>query len=167
MSDVPEFDEQDQAEVFDEDIMGDEGIGPSAEMRTFEELPDVYDVTTARGDADVDGLVEARDADEVTDEDLDEIGGAVGYDEDEDDDDRLDDALEDEPELSDLDDEDDLDEVDGIDDAEEDEAELEYVGDVEATTSNAGRTATRFESRGELSNEDLEELGYQDGKDEA
>ena len=53
-SDLPDYDEQDQAEAFDEDVIGDEGVGPSPDMRVFEELPDVYDVTRALGDADVD-----------------------------------------------------------------------------------------------------------------
>ena len=51
---------------------------------------------------------------------------------------------------------------DEIDDLEDDEAELEYVEDLDGTRSNAGRAARHLESRGELSNEDLEELGYRE-----
>jgi hypothetical protein len=41
--------EQDGAEALDEDVVGKDG-----EPRTFEELPDVLDVTQAEGDADDD-----------------------------------------------------------------------------------------------------------------
>lgn len=54
-------DPQDSAEVFDEDNYNtDQQLG---EMRTFEEMPDVLDVTSARGDRDDDEAV-ALDADE-------------------------------------------------------------------------------------------------------
>jgi hypothetical protein len=80
-SDLP--DEQDQAEAFDEDNFNLDGSGDaSGEFKTFEELPDVFDVTRA------------------------------------------------------------------------------------LTSSNSGRAARHLESRGELSNEDLEELGYRDGEGE-
>ena len=163
-----DIDPQDQAEVFDEDTLNDPGQGPGPDMVTFEELPDVYDVTQALGDADVDDVLVARDADELEDADLEELGDDVAYGrDDEAEDDTLDDDLEDEPEgaVSFDDEEEDLDEVDGVDEPEDDEADLEYVEDVDETVSGAGRTATRFESRGELSNEDLEELGYQDGEE--
>lgn len=81
-----EFDSQDQAETFDEsNVVGGEGdvslggdspVTPAEDMRTFEELPDVEDVTQAVGDADDDEAV-ALDADEfdpdaITDKDLEE-----------------------------------------------------------------------------------------------
>jgi hypothetical protein len=132
-SDLP--DEQDQAEAFDEDNFNLDGSGDdSGEFKTFEELPDVFDVTRALGDADVDEALVAEDADEI----------------------------EDEPEDNELDDDDDLDEVDGIAAQAADEAEVEYVESLDDTSSNAGRAARHLESRGELSNEDLEELGYRD-----
>jgi hypothetical protein len=57
----PDFDPQDSAEVFDEDNYNtDQQVG---EMRTFEETPDVLDVTSARGDRDDDEAV-SLDADE-------------------------------------------------------------------------------------------------------
>ena len=167
-SDLPEYDEQDQAEAFDEDVMLDSGQGPGPDMMTFEELPDVYDVTTALGDADVDEVHAAEDADEIDDEELAALGDDLAYD-DEAEDDTIDDALEDEPEDTNLygdDDGEDVDEVDGVDDLEDDEAELEYVDNVDETRSNAGRAARHLESRGELSDEDLEELGYKEDGDE-
>ena len=68
-----DFDPQDQAETFDESMtVGGEGdvslggespVTPGEDMRTFEEMPDVYDVTSRAGDRDRDeGL--ALDADE-------------------------------------------------------------------------------------------------------
>ena len=59
---------QDQSEVFDEDNqnLADAG-GRTSEMRTFEELPDVFDVTSAVGDSDDDaGLIgEELEDDEI------------------------------------------------------------------------------------------------------
>jgi len=56
-----DFDAQDSAEVFDEDNTNtNEQLN---EMRTFEEMPDVLDVTSVRGDRDDDEAM-ALDADE-------------------------------------------------------------------------------------------------------
>lgn len=59
---------QDQSEVLDEDNqnIADAG-GRTSEMRTFEELPDVFDVTSAVGDSDDEaGLIgEELDDDEI------------------------------------------------------------------------------------------------------
>jgi hypothetical protein len=132
-------------------------------MLTFEELPDVYDATSALGDAEDN---EARDADELEDDDLQALGDdddAV-YDADGEDD-TLDDDLEDEPNENVLFDTEDLDEVDDVDDLEEDEAELEYTADTDAAMDARGSRARVYESSGELSDEDLQELGYQ-GEDE-
>ena len=166
-SDRADYDDQDQAEVFDEDVMLDSGVGPSGDMKTFEELPDVYDVTHALGDADVDEVHGAQDADELEEEDLVGIGDDLDYDE-EAEDDTLADDLEDEPEDTAIydDDEDDLDTADGIAALRADEAELEYVENLDETRSNAGRAARHLESKGELSDTDLEELGYKDGESE-
>lgn len=58
-------DAQDTAEVFDEDNYNTrEELN---EMKTFEEMPDVLDVTRARGDRDDDEAL-ALDADDFTDE---------------------------------------------------------------------------------------------------
>ena len=56
----PDFDPQDLAETFDESMtVGGEGdvslggespVTPGEDMRTFEEMPDVYDVTRRAGD---------------------------------------------------------------------------------------------------------------------
>lgn len=161
-ADTPEFDEQDQSEVFDEDVMGDEGLGPSADMRVFEELPDVYDVTSKLGDADVGDDLRAADADEIEDEELDDIDLD---DDDGADDDTLDDDLEDEAEDSeDLDEEDDLDDVDGVADLEDDEVEVTAVGDIDNAADED--EASDYESEDELSDEDVQELGYAEDEDE-
>jgi hypothetical protein len=157
-SDADMPDEQDQAEAFDEDIMGDEGLGPSPDMRVFEELPDVYDVTSRVGDADVTGDLDASDADEIDDDELDELDLD---DDDGEDDDTLDDDLEDLPEDDEVfDDDEDLNEVDGLDELEDDEIEIESVGDVD----DAGDEdeVSDYESEDELSDEDVAELGYSD-----
>jgi hypothetical protein len=85
-SDDDGFDPQDQAEIFDESMtVGGEGdvslgfespVSPAEDMRTFEEMPDVYDVTRRIGDDDEDREL-ALDADEFDpeafdDEDLDD-----------------------------------------------------------------------------------------------
>jgi hypothetical protein len=72
-SDDPEFDSQEQSEAFDEDNL--QG-GETDERRTFEELPDVEDLTQAEGDSDEDEAL-ALDASEfdpeaVGDADLEE-----------------------------------------------------------------------------------------------
>jgi hypothetical protein len=82
----PDFDPQDQAETFDEanvtggegdvSLGGDSPVTPGEDMRTFEELPDVEDLTQADGDRDDDEAI-ALDADEfdpdaMTDNDLEE-----------------------------------------------------------------------------------------------
>ena len=68
-----DFDPQDQAETFDESMTvggegdvslgGDSPVTPAEEMRTFEEMPDVYDVTRRAGDRDEDEEL-ALDSDE-------------------------------------------------------------------------------------------------------
>ena len=66
-----DYDPQDQAEVFDEDNTSTlDGAGDaSAEMLTLEEMPDVYDVTSATGDTDDDAAAigEELDDDEIID----------------------------------------------------------------------------------------------------
>ena len=57
-----DWDGQDQSEVFDEDNQNlDDGGAPENEMRTFEELPEVIDVTSAEGDADDDEALIAEE----------------------------------------------------------------------------------------------------------
>ena len=79
MTDVDNgYDEQDGAEALDEDVVGKDG-----ELRTFEELPDVLDVTQAEGDADDDDALIGEDLDDdeiiALEEDAD---GGDGVDED-------------------------------------------------------------------------------------
>ncbi|MEW5686318.1 MAG: hypothetical protein AB1942_15485 [Pseudomonadota bacterium] len=70
-SDSEDFDSQDQSEAFDEDnTSGDDTL--STELRTFEELPQVEDLTRADGDREDDEAL-ALDADEF---DPDAIGDA-------------------------------------------------------------------------------------------
>jgi hypothetical protein len=142
-SDTYETDDQDQSEVFDEDNTD----GDAAEFKTFEELPDLLDVTSAQGDAvDSEELDEADfDEDAIEDdefEDDDEVVATDGYEETDEEDDDLDDA-------------------DGVTARSSDEAPLIYVGDVDGRRG-AQASAAHFESRGELNDSDLEDLGYQD-----
>jgi len=66
MTDVDNgWDGQDGAETMDEDVVGRDG-----EFRTFEELPDVLDVTQAEGDADDD---EALIGEELDDQEIIEL----------------------------------------------------------------------------------------------
>jgi len=163
-----DFDPQDQAEVFDEDNYSiDDAGGPGAEMMTLEELPEVYDVTTALGDRDVDDVLTAEDADELDEEELEALSNELDYDE-EGEDDRLDDGVEDEPYDDEMlaDDVEDRDAADGVTGPEYADAPIEYVEDTDEAllSTNAGRSAQHLETRKELSNEDLQELGYRDEK---
>ncbi len=148
--DAIELDEQDQAEAFDESNLDDE-----AEFVTLEEMPDVYDATSALGDArDVEALDAADlDPDTLDDEDLED---------DEDLSDELDDDLEDRAEDDDIDDED-LDDEDAVDALARDEAEVESVADLDAVTDPDDEDAEDYESE-DVSDEDLDDLGYSDRK---
>jgi hypothetical protein len=150
-----DFDEQDQSEAFDEDISGDEGFGPSPEMRTFEEMPDVYDVTTALGDGgreDValdeadfeDGALDDEDLEEDTYEAVDELVNG--------------------DDLDSTDDED-LDDLDGVTALASDEVELVYSDDI-ANRRGAQASAAHFESRGEIDQDEVDDLGYGENSDE-
>jgi hypothetical protein len=144
-------DPQDGAEALDETNY-DGGEGPG-EMRTFEELPDVLDVTQAVGDRDEDEAL-ALDADEF-DED------AVG-DSDTEEDNELDfRAATDERE-------DDLDgqgPEDGYNDdrgAARDVAGLDQVGDAE-TVEGGEDDVTDFQAT-RLSDADLQTMGYSENR---
>ena len=148
-----DFDPQDQAEVLDESNLTEAGT----DFVTFEEIEDehVQDVTQLIGDAD-DQAAESLDEvdfteDAVDDEDLEG---------DEDSPDEISDFVPEEA-PADLDEGEDLDEVDGVAALGPDEVELEYAGDL-TTMEHARSSAKPYESTGELSNEDLQELGYQD-----
>lgn len=150
MSDTYGYDEQDQSEIFDEDMTDDVDSGPRQhEMKTFEEMPDVVDVTSASGDGFLDDVeMDAADFDEeaLDDEDLEE------------------DLYETAPELTDGDDLDatddvDLDDADGVTARTSDEVELVYAGDL-YDAAGAKSSAARFESRGELDQDEVDDLGY-------
>jgi hypothetical protein len=72
------YDEQDGAEAMDDDVIGKDG-----EFRTFEELPDVLDVTQAEGDEDDEDALTAEDLDDDQIVDLEqEVDAGDGVDED-------------------------------------------------------------------------------------
>lgn len=133
------YDDQDGAEAFDEANLDDhEELN---EMRTFEELPDLLDVTRADGD---------RDEDE-----------ALALDSDEFDEDAFDDA--------DLEEDDELDYRAAADDRDEDEFDedrvdpdsidgLDEVADADQV-SGGEDDFTNFQAKG-LSDEDLLRMGY-------
>lgn len=137
-----DFEDQDRAETLDETNYTEE----AGEFRTFEELPDVFDVTSRVGDDDDDEAL-ALDADEF-DED------SIDPDQLEDDDETLEFLSVDENDLTDEDqvfDEDVIDEDDTIDG-------LDQVGDAEQVTGGAD-PFTRFQSKG-VNDEDLQRMGY-------
>lgn len=136
-----DIDPQDSAEAFDEDNLDDT---ETYKFRTFEENPDLLDLTQADGDADED---EESDAEflALEDEDLEDEIERVrtdGYDE------------------IDVDDVTDLDARDGVDE-DADESPLIYVGDVD-NLRGAQSSAAHFEPRAPLSDDDVEALGYSD-----
>lgn len=133
-----DMDPQDAAEAFDED-----NLDPTEnnKFRTFEENPELLDLTRADGDEDEDEDDASADSD---DDDLKEEIEAVrtdGYNE------------------TDLDDPVDLDTLDQVNEQAEDEATLVYVGDVE-NLKGAQSSAAHFESRAPLADDDIESLGY-------
>ncbi len=142
MTDIPayEADEQDQSEVFDEDNYDEgDGVREPNEFKTFEELPDVLDVTQAEGDADEDEF----DEDDI---DLDDRLAADGV---EPEGDEL--FGVDSPRLSEIDSE-----SDGL--AASDEVELVYSGLME-NERGAQASAAHWESK-RLSDDDIADLGY-------
>lgn len=142
MPDVQDgYDDQAGAEAFDETNLDDDQ--DLSEMRTFEELPDLLDLTTAAGDRDDDEGValDASEFDEAAfDEDDPEEEDELHYRAIAADDDENDDAF----------DEDQI-EPDSIDG-------LEEVADAGLVTGGED-DFTNFQSRG-LSDEDLERMGY-------
>jgi hypothetical protein len=161
-----DFDPQDQAETFDESMTvggeGDVALGGDSplpigeDMRTFEEMPDVYDVTSRAGDRDPDeGL--ALDADEF-------------------DPDAFDDGdLEEDQELdyhaSDADHEDELDGLGGEPGSEFDEDQL-AASDIDGLDEVRDRDEvsggeddfTNFQAKA-VGDEDLKRMGYSETRD--
>lgn len=151
MSDTDGYDPQDTAEVLDESNLTEEGT----DFVTFEEMEDehVQDLTQLIGDAD-DEAGEALDEADFDDDAVDDEDPEV----DEDSPDEIGDFVQTE---EDQDYGDDLDELDGVAAQADDEVELEYAGDM-TDLEHARSSAKPFESRGELDDEDLQDLGYQD-----
>ena len=131
------IDPQDQSEVFDEDNFdpGDAGAS-SNEFRTFEDLPDVRDVTAEAGDGD------------EADLDVDEVLSAEGVEP------EADERWgEDAPRVAEL-------EGEEGDPNRPDEIELVYAGDL-TDAKGAQASAAHWESR-RLDDDDIEALGYAD-----
>ncbi len=133
-------DDQDFSEVLDEDNFDEADAGaPTNEFKTFEELPDVLDVTQADGDADEDEF----DEDDLDGEDALSASGV-------------------EPEADPLYGVDGapLTEIDagGGDIATHDEVELVYAGLME-DVQGAQASAAHWEAK-RLSDDDISDLGY-------
>lgn len=153
MSEPYEADSQDGAEAFDETVLDEnEQLG---EMRTFEELPELLDVTRADGDRDDDeGL--ALDADEFDENAID--------DDDAEEDDELNYRAATQEHEDDLDgqgaedgfNEDAMDVARSIEGLDEEVADASLVSGGEDDVSN-------FQSKG-LSDEDLQEMGYSESR---
>ena len=161
----PDFDPQDQAEAMDESMTvggeGDVALGGESplpigeDMRTFEELPDLMDLTQAVGDRDDDEAV-ALDADEFSEDAIDdsdleednELDYHAATEEHEDDLDGLG------PEDSYNEDELDSDEIEGLD---------EEVLNADAV-SGGEDDFTNFQARN-VGDKDLERMGYSEERD--
>ncbi len=160
MPDVDDgFDAQDEAEVFDETHGADEdptGADPDNVDADPDELTDVYDVTSAVGDADEDED-EGETADDYDDDDLDDLD--LDDEDDADADGALDDDLEDVPEA---------DARAGLDRLIDRTAErgapiepsLSYVENLDAVTNPRDDDVEKYESTRQLSDEQLADLGY-------
>jgi hypothetical protein len=166
------WDGQDGAEAFDEDNQGLDGAGENdrGEMRTFEEMPDVLDVTQAAGDADDDDALIGEDLDD------DEI---IALEADSEDADVEDDPLagrfadgaaepEDTPRLAEEASFDQQDDDEGplrrgsdgaMSRADRGDVELDFTDDTDDEQETSTGRASRFESRF-LDDEDLTDLGY-------
>ena len=139
-------DDQDQSEIFDEDNQAlDDGGSPPSEMRTFEELPDVLDVTSAVGDADDEAALIGEELDDADIIALESDAELADF---EDDDlaTRMPEALED-------------DTLEAADNETIDEVELEYAGDLDEASVREGKRTAAMESRS-LDDDDLDDLGY-------
>ncbi len=153
MSDPYEADAQDSAEALDETMLDEnEELG---DMRTFEELPELLDVTRADGDRDDDEAL-ALDADEFDPD---------AYDEDDPEDDNELDyraaTQEREDDIDGLGDEDSYNE-DAMDVASSIEGLDEEVADADLV-SGGEDDVSNFQSK-TLSDEDLERMGYSENR---
>jgi hypothetical protein len=138
MPDIDNYsDDQEQSEVFDEDNFDAADAGaPTNEFKTFEELPDVLDVTSADGDAD-DEDFDADDEDSLSasgvEPEADPLYGVDGQ------------------RLTEID-------AGGGDIATHDEVELVYAGLME-DVQGAQASAAHWEAKS-LSDDDIADLGY-------
>jgi len=149
MADLPEPDDQDQSEVFDEDNTNiDELRTGGPDLETLEELPEVYDATSAVGDDDDD---EALIAEEMSDAEIVASERAS----DQDDADIEDDNLFRRDAQAYL-----AQPASGLGRGRPDEVELVYAGDL-SNAQNAASSARDMESDA-LSDHDLEELDYRE-----
>lgn len=157
-----DWDGQDQSEVFDEDNQNPDSAGGAGnEMRTFEELADVVDVTSAVGDADDDA---ALIAEELDDDEIIQLESDAELADFEDDELAADAPEEPEGDLAAafLSEEAGMDIRDEVD--EDDEVDLEFTGDLDGLSASDGDSAAAMEAS-DLDDDDLEDLGYP-GEDE-
>ena len=140
-------DDQDFSEVFDEDNFDEADAGaPTNEFKTFEELPEVMDVTRAAGDADDEDSEEDLETIDDADLDIDDDLTASGV---EPESDPL--YGVDSPRISEID-------AGGGDLRTHDEVELVYAGLME-DVRGAQASAAHWEAR-TLSDADIADLGY-------
>ena len=154
MSDPYDADDQDNAETVDESMLDEDEEG--GDMRTFEEMPDLLDVTQAQGDRDDDEAVamnasefdeDAIDPDSETEED-DELNYRAATEEREDD-------------LDGLGDEDTFDE-DALDMASSIEGLDEEIADADLATGGED-DVTDYQAR-DVSDQDLQDMGYSENR---
>lgn len=154
MPDPYEADSQDGAEAMDETVLDEnEGIG---DMRTFEELPELLDVTRADGD---------RDDDEALALDADEFDENAIADDDAEEDDELNyraATQEREDDIDGLGEEDSFNE-DAMDVATSIEGLDEVVADADLV-SGGEDDVSNFQSKG-LSDADLQDMGYSEARE--
>ncbi|MBE7217841.1 MAG: hypothetical protein INR64_05155 [Caulobacteraceae bacterium] len=163
-----DVDAQDTAEAFDEEI----NDGERADSDAFDLRPKTSDVTSALGDADLEGVDDAMDADEETDEDLDaiDVEGRAADTPDEDGDDLVDSRdLQPEPldddnvamstKTADVNDEDDEDGVSRLSASEPEEIAMDEL-ELEQLDNTEHLRVSDLESDN-LSDSDLKELGYE------
>ena len=170
-----DWDGQDQSEVFDEDNQNPDSAGGAGnEMRTFEELVDVVDVTSAVGDADDEAALIAEELDddeiiqlesdaELADFEDDELAARMPEELDDDGIDDLDPASAYLSEEAGLDIRDEASEL-SMSRGKDDEVDLEFTGDLDSLSASDGDGAAAMEAS-DLTDDDLEDLGYP-GEDE-
>lgn len=146
-------DDQDFSEVFDEDNFdeGDAGA-PSNEFKTFEDLPEVLDVTRAVGDGDDESAEEDVDTIDEADLDIDDELTATGVEPEADARYGVD-----SPRLTEID-------AAGGELRTHDEVELVYTGLME-NVRGAQASAAHWEAK-RLSDDDIADLGYGPDGDE-